>query len=207
MWDDSRFWDRTAQAYARRPVSDEAALARKLGSIREHLAKDARVIEIGCGTGTTALTLAPHVGHVLAADFSLAMLGIAREKAAAQGATNVTFVHCALEDLDLPDGEADAVLLLNLLHLLEDRKVAIARAVRMLKPGGVLATSTACLGDGMRWVGVLIPALRLVGKAPRVATFTGDALRDDLRTAGMQIIDDWRPKPRSALFLLARKPG
>jgi hypothetical protein len=41
----------------------------------------------------------------------------------------------------------------------------------------------------------------------RVAFFTADDLRAAITRAGFEIVEDWRPGPRSALFLVARKPA
>ena len=207
MWDDRRFWDRIAERYAKANLRDEAAYQRKLEITQRYLTKDSEVLEVGCGTGTTALRHAPVAGHILATDISSGMLAVARRRAEEAGAANVTFRQAALEELDLPDGGYDAILALNLLHLLEDRGGALGRLARALKPGGVLVSSTVCLSDGLGWVRPALPVMRLVGFAPRVAFFTGDTLRAEMRVAGLEIVEDWRPKPKAALFLVARKPA
>ena len=48
-----------------------------------------------------------------------------------------------------PDASLDAVMAHNVLHLLEDRERAVADIHNMLRPGGVFVTSTACIGDMM----------------------------------------------------------
>jgi ubiquinone/menaquinone biosynthesis C-methylase UbiE len=207
MWDDSRFWDRIAPRYARANLRDEAAYERKLEITRSYFSPDAEVLEVGCGTGTTALRHAPFAGHILATDISSGMLDIARGRAEEAGVTNVTFRQAALETLDLPEEGFDAILALNLLHLLEDRTAAIGALVRALKPGGVLVSSTPCLKDGLLWVGAILPVMRAVGFAPRLRFVSGDEMRAELQGAGLEIVEDWRPKPKAALFLVARKPG
>ncbi|NNE51124.1 MAG: methyltransferase domain-containing protein, partial [Sulfitobacter sp.] len=88
---DSRFWDRIAPRYARNSVSDEASYARKLAETAALMGPDMEVLEIGCGTGTTALHHAGRVAHIRATDISAGMLTIARQKADAAGISNVTF--------------------------------------------------------------------------------------------------------------------
>jgi len=39
---------------------------------------------------------------------------------------------------------------MSVLHLMEEKEGAIAKVYRLLKPGGVFATSTVCLGDSMK---------------------------------------------------------
>ena len=99
-----------------------------------------RVLELGCGTGSTAIYHAPVVQQIDATDLSANMLAIARQKAADAGVDNITFRQDSVESLTVPDGTYDAVLALSLLHLLRDREAAIAKIARLLKPGGVFVS-------------------------------------------------------------------
>ncbi len=98
---DARFWDRIADRYARKPIADQAAYEKKLDITRKYLHEDAGILEIGCGTGGTAIAHAPHVAHVLATDVSAKMLDFGRERAEASGIDNVTFRQAAAEDIDV----------------------------------------------------------------------------------------------------------
>lgn len=120
----SRFWDRMADGYAKKPVPDEAVYQKKLAVTRDALTPDMDVFEFGCGTGSTAIALAPHVKHIRATDISARMIEIARDKAEAAGVANVTFEQAGIDDLDVPDGTYDAVLAHSILHLVEDRDVS-----------------------------------------------------------------------------------
>ena len=142
----SRFWDRIAERYAKRPVADEDAYQKKLQVTRDYLRPDMEVLEFGCGTGSTAIAHAPYVKHIQAIDISSKMIDIAQRKAAADNVENVTFVQSGIEEYSAPDQSLDAVLGLSILHLLENKEEAIAKVHRMLKPGGIFVTSTACLG-------------------------------------------------------------
>lgn len=93
-----------------------------------------RVLEVGCGAGTLARSLAARVPRVDAVDRSPAMIAAARRFVPA----NVTLHLTDALDADLPDGGYDAVLSLSVLHHLPlDR--ALPRMARWLRPGGVLA--------------------------------------------------------------------
>jgi ubiquinone/menaquinone biosynthesis C-methylase UbiE len=201
----ARFWDRIAERYARRPVGDEAAYRAKLAMTQEVLGPESEVLELGCGTGTTAIAHAPHVRRMLATDVSPRMLEIARDRAQAAGVRNVEFRCAAVEDLEAPEADFDAVLALNLLHLLEDRDGAIARARGWLKPGGVFVTSTMCLADGMGWIRWVVPAAGALGLFPRLKTFGEAELTESLRRGGFAIERRWKPGPRAAVFLIARR--
>jgi len=204
MADASRFWDRHAAGYAKRPVADEAAYQTKLEKTREYFTADSRVLEVGCGTGSTAIAHAPYAGTILATDLSDGMLDIARAKADAAGLTNVEFRRSTVEAIDEPAGSFDVVMAHSVLHLLEDRDAALRLLHRQLKPDGVLVSSTMCLGDKhgwFRWVG---PVGKALGLFPLVRVFTADELRSSITKAGFVIEHDWQPKPKAALFLIAR---
>ena len=203
----SKFWDKIADRYAKRPVADEVTYQKKLEVTRSYLRPDMDVLEIGCGTGSTAIAHAPHVRHILATDLSSRMIEIARGKADAAGINNITFRQASVDELGVADETYDAVLALSLLHLLDDRDVAIARVHRMLKPGGIFVTSTACIGDTMKFFKVIAPIGNFFGLIPMVRVFTTKDLVDSLTRAGFHIDHQWQPGKGKSVFIVATKPG
>ena len=206
MADVSAFWDRHAAGYAKRPVSDQAAYERKLKVTQDYLRPDMEVLELACGTGTTALIHAPFAKHVRAVDISEKMLDIARRKAADQGVENVTFERSSVEDFAGGDGAYDVVMTHSVLHLLADKEAAIAKIRRLLKPGGAFVSSTVCIGDMLPFWRLVIPIARLVGLAPMVKVFTAADLVRAIEAAGFRIDHEWRPGKRKAVFIVAVKP-
>ena len=201
---EKKFWDRIAKRYASRPVRDEAAYQRKLAATREYLRPDMQVLEIGCGTGSTAIAHAPYVRHIRATDISNRMIDIAKDRASAAGVQNVAFESVGLEDLDAAPQSVDAVLALSLLHLLEDRDAAIARIHALLGPGGIFVSNTACLGDNLRWFRFVGPVGRWLGLLPLVRVFTRNELEQSLAQAGFEIEHAWQPD-KAVVFIIARK--
>ena len=61
MQETMKFWDGIAEKYAKRPISDMAAYEYTLGRTRSYLKPEDQVLELGCGTGSTALLLAGDV--------------------------------------------------------------------------------------------------------------------------------------------------
>ncbi|TVT76695.1 MAG: class I SAM-dependent methyltransferase [Denitromonas halophila] len=205
----STFWDRIAERYARQPIADEAAYQKKLQLTREQFTPDMRVLEFGCGTGSTALAHAPYVAHIRAIDISPKMLDIARQKAAAAHIDNISFELANIDALDEAGQRVDAVMGHSILHLLDNKDEAIAKVYRLLKPGGVFVSSTMCLGDSlkMRIIKAFVSVGAVFGLLPQLRAFTQKALLDSLTTAGFEIAHQWQPKPNAGVFIIARKPA
>jgi len=203
----SRFWDKIADRYSKKPVADEASYQKKLEITRSYFRPDMEVLEFGCGTGSTAIAHSPHVGHIRAVDVSSKMLEIAREKAGRAKVDNITFEQATIEQLDVPDASLDAVLGLSILHLLEDKEDVVARVFRMLKPGGVFVTSTACVGDTMKFLKIIAPIGKALGLMPLLKVFTTGELVACLREAGFAIDHQWQPGKGKAVFIVAKKTG
>lgn len=201
----AKFWDRIAEGYSKRPVSDEPAYQKKLEITREYLNPDMELLEFGCGTGSTAIAHAPYVKHIQAVDISPNMIEIAKGKAEAQGVENVAFKRSTLDEVSVSDQSLDAVLGLNVLHLVNDKEGAIAKVYKMLKSGGVFVSSTVCLGDTkFRFLKYVAPVGRLIGLNLKV--FAAKELEDSLTDGGFEIDYEWRPAKGLAAFIVARKP-
>ncbi len=207
MYKSEKFWDKTAERYAKSAISDEATYQRKLAETQEFFRPDMRVVEFGCGTGSTALHHAPHVQHIDAIDISENMLQIGRDKARKAGIDNVTFTRGTLTDFNAKDASIDAVLGLNVIHLLPDREAVIAEVARILKPGGIFVSSTACLGRSLlRFIKLVAPLGKILGLMPDVYVMTEEELAAEIKRAGFEIERQWsHGKGDIAVFLIARK--
>lgn len=203
----SRFWDRIAKRYAAAPVRDEAAYQAKLAKTREFLTPESEVVEMGCGTGSTAIAHAPYVRHIHATDISARMIEICRDKARAADITNVTFEQIGIDALEKPAASVDAVMMHSILHLVGDVPGVLRKAFNMLKPGGVLVSSTACVAEAGWPIRALIAAARAVRVAPYINHFTQGELERMIRGAGFGLDHVWRPNAKAAVFIVARKPG
>ena len=204
----SVFWDRLADRYAAQPIADEAAYQTKLAVTRRYFRPDSEVLEFGCGTGSTAIAHAPFVGHITAIDFSPRMVAIACDKAETAGVGNVRFERADIGGFPAHDAAYDVVMGHSILHLLADPRDAMARVFRMLKPGGVFVSSTACLGDtAMAVIKYLAPIGRPLGLLPQLSVMTTDKLVADLTATGFTIDHQWSPGRGKAVFIVARKPG
>jgi ubiquinone/menaquinone biosynthesis C-methylase UbiE len=186
---DARFWDRIARGYAASKVADMTGYERTLEHTRRYLRAGDAVLEFGCGTGTTALKLAPFVARILATDISPEMIAIAREKASAEGVGNVEFEVAVPEAAPWPDATFDAALGFNVLHLLAAREAALRSVHRLLKPGGVFISKTPCLKEMNPLLRFAVPVMQAFGQAPFVASFSAKELENEIAAAGFEIVE------------------
>lgn len=199
------FWDKVADKYSKAPIRNMEGYEATLERVRAHLKPTDKVLELGCGTGTTALKLAPYADHILATDIAGNMVAIGEQKARDQGITNVSFKHATVHDESLAPGSFDVVTGFNLLHLVEDLPEAIARARELVKPDGLLITKSACLGHSIHWR-VMAFVMQLVGKAPYVRFMSVKDLESAITGAGFEIIETGTyPAKSSSHFVVARK--
>ena len=112
MSTDATFWNNVAEDYAARPVELPEAFERKIEITIGRMKPDDAVLDIGCGTGSLALRLAPFGGELHGLDISEEMIRIAKGKAEAQDVRNACFhVGPFDESFDtFEDGSLDQML-------------------------------------------------------------------------------------------------
>lgn len=116
------------------PGRSWAAWARALG----HLLPELDVADLGCGDGYLTIELSRFARKVIAIDRSEAALERARALAErlARGVNKIEWRRGEIENLPLEDETVDLALLSQALHHASDPGVALAEAVRILRPGG-----------------------------------------------------------------------
>ncbi len=147
---------------------------------RLHLSPGARVLDLCCGTGASALPAAEIVGPsgaVLGVDITDALLHKARARAAARGLSQLRFECADVTDLDVRAGSFDAVISVFGLFFLDDMSAMLRRAWTWLAPGGVLAVTTwgeDVLAPGEAWFQEAArqedPSIAVAGHASRLDT-------------------------------------
>ncbi len=198
------FWNWTAERYSRQAIADEASYKKKLAMTQKYLSPDMRVVEFGCGTGSTAIVHAPLVKTYHAIDVSENMIEIARDKATQAGLSNLEFTVGTLEEANVPDAGCEAILGLNILHLVPDLDDTLATVASVLAPGGHFVSSTICLKNLKGSLRGLALATRVLPFLPTVGSFSVDDLTRRLEVAGFAIEESFEQIP-GVVFLVAVK--
>lgn len=146
--------------YARKHVK----IAEKFGrEITEKLTQRGfqagRILDAGCGFGTTAIVLARALpgSEVVGIDLSEPLLDLAVQAAGDAGlGGRVTFEKADVQEIPYDDDSFDAVLNVQMLHIVEDPVAMLDEMERVLAPGGFLF-----MADIRRsWVGLLDKVFR-----------------------------------------------
>jgi len=121
--------------HALRARADRSAFARL---IDRAIAGDARVVEIGCGTGQMCLYLAHGDRAIVGADLTRAALRLAAAAAQRFGLPRVQFVETDLRRPGLKAGSFDVVYSSGVLHHTPDPRTSFAQLAQLARPGGII---------------------------------------------------------------------
>lgn len=129
-----------------------------------------RVLDVGCGHGTSTIEAAERVGPsgwVAGVDISEAMLEPARKRIAGTGVDNVELMQADAQVHAFDAGSFDAVISRFGTMFFEDTRVAFANLAHALRPGGGLVF--VCWQEPLKneWVAVALgAAVEALGRAP-----------------------------------------
>ena len=97
-----------------------------------------RIVDLGTGAGRMLTLLGGKASSALGLDLSRQMLNIARSNVAAAGLPGCELRHGDILGTGLGDGEADLVVVHQVLHYLGEPSAAVSEAARLVAPGGRL---------------------------------------------------------------------
>lgn len=111
------------------------------------------VVDYGAGTGIYTVAVAASVpdGRVLAVEALSQLARLLREKITPELADRLTVIETSDNVVPLDNGEADRVVMVDVLHHLYDQPDALQEVARLLRPGGLFVVLD--WGDEERPVG------------------------------------------------------
>lgn len=211
MKDTAAFWNKVSEKYAKTPIPNEDAYQLTLNKTRGYLKPTDHVLEVGCGTGMTAILLADSVDHITATDYATKMLEICKRNAQGKTVSNIDFEQAAITDASLPQKQYDAVLAHNILHLLEDIPAGVDAISKRVKPGGYFVSKTVFQfgpKTPLKWrlIKLALPLLQFLGKAPPFNLLSLKDLERTIEGGGFEILEsDSYPKGHFSRYIVARK--
>jgi len=104
----------------------------------EAIPGDARVVDVGCGTGQMCLYLARADRVVIGADLSRPSLQLGAAAAGRFRLDRVLFIETDLQQPALANGAFDVVYSSGVVHHTPDPRAAFARLARLAPPGGTI---------------------------------------------------------------------
>ena len=160
--DEGRWWATHADVLERSTAGYDAALWHAAA-----LTPTDRVLDVGCGTGSTTRAAARQAsaGTVLGVDLSGPMLEVARRRAAAEGLANVSFLQADAQVHPFPEASVDVVVSRTGAMFFADPVAAFTNLARALRPGGRLALLVWQGADRNEWFGAFTTALA-AGREP-----------------------------------------
>jgi ubiquinone/menaquinone biosynthesis C-methylase UbiE len=147
------------------------------------------VLDVASGTGEPGLTIATMLttGSVIITDLADHMVDIARENAMNKGIKNVQTVTCDACELPFADNTFDAISCRFGFMFFPDMLLAAKEMLRVLKPGGRIATSVWNTSDKNFWVTAIMGAINknmqmppAIAGAPGMFRCAEDGFMEDL---------------------------
>ncbi|MFH8612870.1 class I SAM-dependent methyltransferase [Streptomyces sp. NPDC018029] len=199
-WDETLFAGAAAH-YARGRLPYAPGLADALADALE-LDGRGRLIDVGCGPGTVALTLAPLFGEVVGVDPDGDMLAEAGRAAAARGVAGRTrWVRARAEDLPAGLGTFAVATFAQSFHWM-DRDPVAATVKRMLRPGGALVHISDLKSEPRTVAGLPYPPPPHAAVDELVRRYLGP-----VRRAGRGVLPRGTPGGEAAVFTRAGFSG
>jgi len=158
------------------------------------------ILDVATGTGEPGLTIASMVplGKVVGQDLSDGMLTVAKEHAVEKGLKNFETVSCDISSLPFQNDSFNGVSCRMGFMFFPDMKMAASEMVRVLKPGGRLATSVWAGPSHNVWITAMMGAIgKNIELPPPVPGAPGmfrcaqpGFLADILRKAGLKNVTE-----------------
>jgi ubiquinone/menaquinone biosynthesis C-methylase UbiE len=168
------------------------------------VARGARVLDVGCGIGGTARTLAVQRGaSVTGVDLTPAFVAAAADLSRRAGVAGVEFIEANATALPFEDASFDAATMLHVGMNVADKPALFREVARVLRPGGgfavydVMRVGPGDLAFPMPWIAD--PAASFVAKpqdyaaAAEAAGFREEA-REDRRAGAVESVEQQRAR-------------
>lgn len=133
LWLDKKYLGSYLKFLELLPPVNGSYLAKKLG-----ITKDDILIDFGCGTCRTLLSLSPYILKGIGVDISNELLDLARQDIVSGNYPNIELIHSGFLDFEIEPGSASYAFSSYALHHISEKAEAIRRIKDTLLIGGTL---------------------------------------------------------------------
>ncbi len=201
---DDREWARPEEVFSRRAsfyatskVHDDQGTLAWLVELARPKESDL-VLDVGTGTGHTAMALAPLVRQVEAIDLTEEMLEEGRGLCRQRGISNVRFDIGDAMALPFPDGSFDIVTCRRAAHHFRDVRRALGEMARVLRAGGRLVIDDRSVPEDDE-VDRAINQLDILHDPSHVRDYLASEWRTIIEGAGLELVSTRMYRKRMSL--------
>ncbi len=204
-----KFWNRLSKNYDRQ--AKDKAYELIIDKSKKYLKPNDNILNFGCATGLYSLKFSSFVKKINAFDISFEMIKIAKREAKNNQINNICFSQTTVFDEKYRKETFDVILVLNILLYFKDVQKVVKRMNNLLKPGGLIITSTACLKEKRTFVGIFSSSIIFILKKLRILPylkfFKMSELEETITNCGFNIIETevLIDKPATEYFIVAQK--
>jgi 2-polyprenyl-3-methyl-5-hydroxy-6-metoxy-1,4-benzoquinol methylase len=145
-----KFWDKLSHTFDKRAKHFEQTTIKTIENTKTYLNVSDIVLEYGCATGITTYEIADNVKDIHGIDISSKMIEAAKRKVGERTIENIDFAQATIFDERYSRESFDVILAFSILHFLfEDTQKVMKRISELLKPEGLIISSTPCMGSGV----------------------------------------------------------
>jgi len=205
MCDSTKFWNRMASTYHKNPHLRDNAQRNLIEMSLPYLRKKDKILDFGCGTCWASIDISPEVSKVVALDTSRKMIEVGTKYAVSKSIGNIQFINDSIHTDSLENGMFDVIITYDILHLISNTSKTIRRMHNLLKPGGIVISTTPCVGE-RKVVYRLLKSLSKFGVTPDITEFSRHDLINQFKKLGFSIIKvEEGSKNIPEVFIVAKK--
>lgn len=199
MYKDEKFWNRIASKFDRLEKND-ISYQIFIEKARKYFKINDTVLDFGCGTGLICNKISENVRSIYAMDISINMIEISKKKAKELNIQNIEFARTSIFDEKFKAGSFDAIIAFNIFHLLEEPQKYFQRLHQILKPGGLIISSTPCMSEAPL-LNRILKVFSFIGMTPKLNSFTSSEMEQLILGESFKSIELNRIKPKSPIYI------
>jgi 2-polyprenyl-3-methyl-5-hydroxy-6-metoxy-1,4-benzoquinol methylase len=205
-----KFWNKFSKNYDKQAKGDKA-YTKIHEIIKKYFNPGHTVLDFACATGLYSIDLAEEAKEIHGFDISSKMIEAANKTVADRGIKNADYVKTTIFDERYKPESYDLIMALNILLYFQDTDKVVKRLYELLKPGGTIITTTACLATKKTFLsyvsGSIIFMLMKIGILPKIRFFNIAELEELIKKESFKIVetDILMLYPATEYMIIAKK--